>query len=103
VAKYRILGDCWLDFPDGGPRLVQPFTEVTGPDGKPLQVETVVEYDGWPNAVMEPLDDEGRELAEVVHRLRSTKQLPATPAAWREQREREKQEREKQERVKLNA
>ena len=92
MAKYRVIGPTWLHLEAGGPQLLNPYTEVTGPDGKPQQIETVIEFDGWPNSALEPMDDQGRELVEAVHRLRSTKQLPATPAAWRADQERKRRE-----------
>lgn len=91
MAKYRIIGPCWLDFPDGGPRMVHPFTEVRHDDGKIEQVETVIQYAGWPSAVaMEPVDDEAIETFEALLRMKSGGQLPVSPAVWREQREGEK-------------
>jgi hypothetical protein len=94
MAKYRVTGDSWLHFEDG-PRLVQPFTEVRHDDGNIEQVPTTINYEGWPNAFMVPLDDEAKENAEVLAGLRARgAQLPRSPQAWREQREREKRERQ---------
>ncbi len=83
MAKYKILDTCWLDFKESGPRLVEPYTEVMLEGDKREMIPTVIDYAGWPNSVMEPVDDEAKENAEAVARLKPNNSLPRSPAEWR--------------------
>lgn len=85
MAKYRIVDPgAWLDFKEGGPRMVLPMTAVTLENGKTDQVPTVIDYAGWPNAAMEPVDDEAKDTVEILAGLRARGvRLPSSPAAYR--------------------
>jgi hypothetical protein len=87
LAKYRILDPgAWLDFKEGGPRLVLPMTEVKLENGKTDQVPTVIDYSGWPNAAMEPVDDEAKASVEILAGLRARGvRLPRSPAEYRKE------------------
>ena len=68
MAKYEAIGKLWLTLDQArGPRLIR--------EGEKF------EYDGWPNAMMQPLDEAGEQNVATlkVARPRYGDKLPETP------------------------
>lgn len=75
TARYKVTADqkTWLHFPS-----------ADGPAPRMLRGGAEFAYDGWPNAVMEPLNDEARAVCELRDSLRANGvPFPASPAEAR--------------------
>lgn len=67
MPRYRVIeGKVWLHMPEG-PVLYQPGS--------------IIKFDGWPNAYMEPLNDEAKAIVAQLADLRASgRPLPPKPS-----------------------
>lgn len=77
APKYEVVKVCYLEQPDArsdtgfAPKLLRPGEKAP----------TIIRYDGWPNAALEPRDDEAKRRVAIVAEYHSNgRKLPATVA-----------------------